>query len=180
MIRLFVALAIPDATARALANLAEGIPGARWSSTEQLHLTLRFAGEIDEAAAGDFDEALANLTAPAVDVTLAGVGAFGEARSLNAVWAGVEANPDLTRLHRACETAARRSGLKPERRRWVPHVTLAYLRGASEAKVAAWIQHFNLLRLPPFRADRFHLYSSWLGQGGSAYRIERTYPLGGA
>ena len=57
-------------------------------------------------------------------------------------------------------------------------LALAYLKRPPVAEVAAWIQGHNLLRSPPFRVDRFGLYSSWRTHEGSAYRLEAEYPLG--
>ncbi|HLZ84108.1 MAG TPA: RNA 2',3'-cyclic phosphodiesterase [Caulobacteraceae bacterium] len=177
MIRLFVGLAVPEAAAEMLAPLAGGVPGARWSPPESLHITLRFAGEIAESVAEDLDSALSAVTVPAFDVTLAGVGAFGDPLAPHAIWAGVEASEILIRLRRRCETAARRAGLKPDTRSWKPHVTLAYLGATEPARVAAWTSAHSLLRVPPFRADAFGLYSSWRSRTGSVYRLERRYPL---
>lgn len=177
MIRLFAALAIPDIAAQALRPLAEGVPGARWSRPENLHLTLRFAGPIDEAQADDLDLELAAVSCAPFDLTLTGVGAFGTGDGLRAIWVGVESSEGLTQLQRRCEGAARRASLKPDRRAWTPHVTLAYLRDADPARIAAWTQRHNLLRLAPFRVDRFGLYSSWPTREGSTYRLERTYDL---
>ena len=69
--------------------------------------------------------------------------------------------------------------LKPESRLYTPHVTLAYLKRASAPEVGAWIQTHNLLHSPAFTVDRFGLYSSWQTSEGSAYRLEREYPLAG-
>ena len=112
-----------------------------------------------------------------LELSLAGVGAFGEGADIHAVWAGVEENEGLKRLARACEIAARRAGLKAETRAYKPHVTLAYLRRPDPAEVAAWIQANNLLRTEPFRITSFGLYSSWRSDQGSWYRLEREYPL---
>jgi 2'-5' RNA ligase len=153
------------------------MPGARWSPPENLHITLRFAGEIAESLAEDLDSALSAVNVQAFEITLAGVGAFGEHLAPHTLWAGVEANDVLIRLRGRCETAARRAGLKPDTRAWKPHVTLAYLRGADPGRVATWTSANNLLRLAPFRADAFGLYSSWRSRDGSVYRLERRYPL---
>jgi RNA 2',3'-cyclic 3'-phosphodiesterase len=177
VIRLFVGLRVPPAAAEAIAPVAGGVPGARWSPRENLHITLRFAGEIAESLAEDLDSALAAVTCPAFEVTLAGVGAFGDPLAPHTLWAGVEAGELLTRLRGRCETAARRAGLKPDTRTWKPHVTLAYLSGAEPVRVAAWRSANNLLRVAPFRADAFGLYSSWRSRSGSVYRLERRYPL---
>ena len=177
MIRLFVALDLPDEAAEDLGPLQRGMPGARWSSRDKLHITLRFAGEIPEALADDLDSALSAVVLPPFPVTLAGAGSFGDARGVNAIWAGVEASPALTRLRGRCESAARGAGLAPDTRSWKPHVTLAYLNDAEPGRVAAWIQAHTLTRLAPFEARSFGLYSSRLSGEGSIYRLERSYPL---
>ncbi len=179
MIRLFAAIAVPYEAAVSLAAVAGGVPGARWSPAENLHITLRFVGEISETLAEDLDSALGTVSTPPFEVTLAGVGSFGDHAGVTAVWAGVEASELLTRLRGRCESAARRAGLPPDARAWKPHVTLAYLSGAEPARVAAWTRAHSLLRLPPFRVDRFGLYSSRLGRGGSVYTLERSYGLRG-
>jgi 2'-5' RNA ligase len=182
MIRLFAALAIPFEVAEALARRQQGLPGARWSRLEDLHVTLRYFGEVDEARAADLDAALAAVAMESFEVELAGVGAFGAADRVRAVWAGVPESEPLRRLAAKCESVARRCGLKAEARAFRPHVTLAYLKRAPEPRVAAWVQGHNLLRSPPWRARAFHLYSSWRpAEGaraeGGRYEIERTYPL---
>jgi len=177
MIRLFAAIAIPAEIADGLVRRQQGLPGARWRPTEAFHITLRFAGEIDERVADDLDVELAAISGEALTLTLEGVGSFQDGADIQAVWAGVGENPALRRLARRCESAARRAGLAPDKRRWLPHVTLAYLRGADPARVAAWIQGHNLLKSPAFEVDSFGLYSSWLGDEGARYRLERTYPL---
>ncbi len=177
MIRLFAALAIPPEIGRGLMTRQTGIEGARWRPLEALHVTLRFFGEVREDVARDLDSALMEVRGRPFEIVLEGAGAFGEGADLNAVWAGVAEDAELRRLAEACETAARRAGLKPEKRRYRPHVTLAYLRRPDPAEVGAWVQANNLLRSPPIEVDRFGLYSSTLGGEGSHYRLEAEYPL---
>ncbi|MGH6987256.1 MAG: RNA 2',3'-cyclic phosphodiesterase [Caulobacteraceae bacterium] len=178
MIRLFAALAIPGDIGVALQRLQHGLPGARWRPREGLHLTIGFVGEVAETMADDFDAELAQIRSEPFEMSLAGVGCFGEAGSVSAVWAGARTNESLKALAASCERAARRAGLARERRLFRPHVTLAYLnRGAPEA-AARWIQSHNLFSSPPFIIERFGLYSSSLGRQGSTYRLERSYPLG--
>jgi 2'-5' RNA ligase len=178
MIRLFAAIAIPPEIGEGLVRRQQGLPGARWRPTDAFHITLRFAGEISEALADDLDAELNLIAGEALTLSLEGVGSFQDGEDIHAVWAGVAENPALHRLARRCETAARKAGLAPDRRAWKPHVTLAYLRRAEPARVAAWVAGHNLLKSPPFRITRFGLYASRLGHGGSVYRLEREYPLG--
>lgn len=177
MIRLFAAVAIPDDIAEALARRQTGLNGARWRTADQLHLTLRFFGEVREDVARDLDSELAALGGGPFPIMLQGAGAFGEGGDINAVWAGVADSEPLKRLAKGCESAARRSGLKPEGRNFRPHVTLAYLRRPEPDKVAAWIQANNLLKSPPIWVDRFGLYSSFLASDGAQYRLEAEYSL---
>ena len=67
--------------------------------------------------------------------------------------------------------------LAAETRAYRPHVTLAYLKRPQPDRVGAWVRNHNLLRSPPFRVDRFGLWSSWLSQEGSRYELEREYLL---
>lgn len=178
MIRLFAALAIPPDIGRSLQMRQSGVENARWRPLEALHVTLRFFGEVRQDVARDLDAELVRVDGRPFEIVLDGAGAFGEGADVRAVWVGVEANAGLSRLAEACETAARRAGLKPEKRRYHPHVTLAYTRRPNPAEVAAWVQSNNLLRSPPIPVDRFGLYSSTLGGEGSHYRLEAEYPLG--
>ena len=178
MIRLFAALAIPPEIAEGLERRQQGLSGARWRPEESLHITLRFFGETPEPVAVDLDAELASIAGRPFDLQLEAVGSFGEGREVRAVWAGVSESEPLRTLAGRCEAAARRAGLKPEARAYRPHVTLAYLKRADPARVAAWVQGNNLLKSPPFRIDRFGLYSSWLTNEGSRYDLEREYRLG--
>lgn len=178
MIRLFAAISIPPEIGQPLQTRQSGIDGARWRPLEALHVTLRFFGEIRQDIARDLDAELMGVGGRPFEMTLSGAGSFSDGQDVNAVWAGVAESPELRRLAEACEGAARRAGLKPEKRNYRPHVTLAYLRRPDPAEVGAWIQANNLLKSPPIAVDRFGLYSSTLGREGSHYRLEAEYPLG--
>jgi 2'-5' RNA ligase len=177
MIRLFAAVAVPGDIGEALARRQQGLPGARWRPPESLHITLRFVGDVAENRADDLDAELSVIGGGLFEIALAGVGSFGDGADIHAVWAGLEESEALRRLAARCETAARRAGLKAETRVWRPHVTLAYLNRPEPTRVAAWIQAHNLLKSPPFAVTAFALYSSWRSDAGSAYRLERAYPL---
>jgi 2'-5' RNA ligase len=177
MIRLFAAVPVPAEIAAALARRQQGLEGARWRTVEQMHITLRFFGEIREDRARDLDAELSSLGGGPFEIVLEGAGAFGEGADIHAIWAGVAESAPLKRLAKACETAARRAGLKPETRNFRPHVTLAYLKRAEPDRVAAWIQANNLLKSPPIFVDRVGLYSSFLAAEGAQYRLEAEYAL---
>jgi 2'-5' RNA ligase len=178
MIRLLAAVPVPEELGLALARRQAGVAAASWRPLKALHVTLRFYGEVREDLARDLDAELCRGGGEPFDLILQGVGAFGEGEEIHAIWAGVAESPPLRRLAQRCERAARRAGLKPERRAYRPHVTLAYTRRPDPIEAARWIQAHNLLKSPPFRVERFGLYSSWRTGEGSAYRQEADYPLG--
>ncbi|MFQ5773698.1 MAG: RNA 2',3'-cyclic phosphodiesterase [Kiloniellaceae bacterium] len=175
--RLFVAIPLPEDLRARLARLEEGLPGARWVAPENLHLTLRFIGEVDGRQAGDIDAALSQVRAERFAVTLAGVDRFGSGGKARTLWVGVEANPDLVRLHAKIEQALQRAGLAPERRKFKPHVTLARFNGNPGGRLYAYLSRNALLRSEPFVAEEFVLYSSFLSQAGAIHSPEAVYPL---
>jgi 2'-5' RNA ligase len=176
MIRLFVALPLPDTIAEGLLAMQSGVPGARWSTREQLHLTLRFIGEVDGRDADAIDETLASVSAPRFTVELKGVGAFG-GKNPRALWAGVAPNDSLIHLQRKMESAIQRLGFPAEERKYTPHVTLARLRATPAARTMDYISDHALYASGPFAADRFILYSSKMTPHGSIYVAEREYAL---
>ena len=177
--RLFVALDLPWELRQLLSLMAGGgIPGARWVSPENYHLTLRFIGETQAPKAEDIDLALSAIRAREFSLTLAGVGSFAKGGRVNSLWVGVERNPVLDHLRTKIETALQRVGVDPERRRFTPHVTLARLDNAVEAKLAAFVQAQNLFRAEPVAVGHFTLFSSQLGKEQSVYTAEVEYALG--
>lgn len=177
-LRLFVAIPIPEDIAERLLTLEADVPGASWRLAEHYHLTLRFLGEIDEAQARDVDDELGRIVAAPFELALAGAGSFG-GKEPSALWAGVDAPPDLARLAASCESAVRRAGLAPEPRKYKPHVTLAYCHGTLDIDVANFLQDAAAFRTDPFWVDHFCMYSSRATRAGSHYVEEAVYPLTG-
>ena len=176
MMRLFVALKLPDSVAESLVLLQGGVPGARWSTRQQLHLTLRFIGEVDGRDAAAIDDALATIRNPRFTLELKGVGEFG-GRNPRALWVGVRDDAPVVHLQRKVESAVQRVGLSPEERKFSPHVTLARLKGSPRERIITFLSTYALYASAPFEVGSFILYSSTLTPNGSLYRPEREYPL---
>ena len=175
-LRLFLAIPLPEGIAERLLALEADVPGASWRTAEHFHLTLRFIGEVDEPTARDIDLELGRIVAAPFEISLSGAGSFG-GREPTALWAGVDAPPDLQRLAASCETAIRNAGLPPEHRKYKPHVTLAYLHDTFDTEVAHFLQDTAGFRTEPFWVDHFCMYSSHATRAGSHYREEAVYPL---
>ena len=178
--RLFVGLDLPQALKQRLSLLAGGLPGARWVPAENYHITLRFIGEVPAHRAEEIDLALAALRGRAFVLQLAGLGTFTKSGRVTAVWAAAERSAALDHLAAKIETALQRAGLEPERRRFVPHVTLARLEGVGEARLAAYVQAHNLFRSDPVEMTHFTLFSSQLGKEQAVYTPEVEYRLASA
>ncbi|WDI30485.1 RNA 2',3'-cyclic phosphodiesterase [Hyphococcus flavus] len=176
MHRLFVAIEIPEIVADALTVLQSGVDGARWRPTENFHLTLAFIGEADRHGFSNAVDALSTIDAPAFDLRLKGVGFFGD-KQPRSLWAGIEPCPALDHLQAKTEQALRRAGCNIEKRKFKPHVTLAYLRGVSQDTAMVYASQHGLFSCGPFPVEAFHLYSSQLGGGASVYNIEASYAL---
>jgi 2'-5' RNA ligase len=89
MIRLFTALEIPDEVAACLAPAQSGLPGARWVARENLHITLRFIGPVDERMADEVDDALMQMKAKPFTLQVTHLGSFGDSHKARSVWAGL-------------------------------------------------------------------------------------------
>jgi len=178
MIRLFVALDFPEDVRQRLAALGGGVPGARWTEADNLHLTLRFIGEVPGDQAAEIDQALAEVTAPAFDLVLDGVGVYGSGRNARVLWAGVERSDALSHLQSKVESALVRCGLPAEERKFSPHITLARLKDAPKDRVGRFIEERGLFRAGPIRMDHFTLYRSHLGKGAAVYEALGEYGLG--
>ena len=176
--RLFVALALPDAVAQGLMLIRGGVPGARWLQRDQLHLTLRFIGEVDGRDARMLDDALAAIRAPSFPLQFHGVGQFGN-KQPHMLWAGTRRNAALEHLQRKVDNAIRRVGQPQDAHKFTPHVTLARLKNAEPGKVLEWLTHNALFTSAEFPVEAFCLYSSKLTSDGSIYRVEQDYPLKG-
>lgn len=178
MIRLFVAIELPDDLKERLGAMCSGVPGAKWVKPENLHLTLRFIGEVSEGRIGDIDAALAAVRSPAFDLTLADTGHFSSRRTARVLWVGVEKNEVLMQLQGRVEAACVGAGLEPEGRKYAAHITLARLNKSPPSKVQAFLAANAMFKAPPFPVTEFILFSSFLGRNGAIHREEAVYRLG--
>lgn len=160
----------------ALLSATGGVERARRQDDGQLHLTLRFVGEVDRHVAADLVAALDEVTGPGFDLRVHGVGHFEKKGKPTALWAAFAPCPALETLERRIERAARAAGLHPETRNFVPHVTLARLGGQSVG-AGAWLGQHGDLTAPRWQVDAFRLYESRMGRGGSAYTSIAQWPL---
>ena len=173
--RLFIALRPPEAVCEALLDTMEGVPGARWQDADNLHITLRFIGEVDRHQHADIVCALESVPFRPFDLRLKGVGHFEGKKRPKAIWAQVEPSKMLLDLQHSVEMACRRAGLPAETRKFVPHVTLARLNSGS-GHIGDWLSRNGELSLGPWRVDEFALSESNLTPQGPIYEDIERFP----
>lgn len=176
MHRLFVAIRPPETVRELLLEAMDDPAAFRWQDEEQLHLTLRFIGEVDRPLAEDIAVALGTIRARRFFIQVKGVGRF-EQRSSGTVWAGVEPKKPLAALAAKIERICQQAGLEPERRAFHPHITLTRWKGRRTREVAAYLERERSLASEPFEVDQFILFESRLSKHGPHYEEAASYPL---
>ncbi len=177
MKRIFLALRLDDLTRALLSGLGAQVPGARPVSEDQVHLTLRFIGDVDGATFRDIRAGLGELPAPPVILSISGVGHFPPRGRPRILWAGVKPSAELAGLRNKVNNILRNCGISPEERKYHPHITLARLKNTSPHRVARFLSQNSTLSTPPCTVNQLTLFSSTLSPKGAVHTIEDEYPL---
>jgi len=177
MYRLFVAIDLPLSERAKLAGMFFGIPGARWVPEDQLHLTLRFIGEVDGGVFRDIKETLADIKVAPFTMQLKGFGCFPPRKQPHVLWVGVDKNDQLMHLRNRVEAAVVKAGIPPEQRKFSPHITLARLKDTPLSKLTNFLSGNGLFASEPFTVNEFVLYSSVLSPKGAIHQVEAEYVL---
>ena len=176
MHRLFVAIRPPEPIRDLLIDAMDDSADFRWQDDGQLHLTLRFIGEVERPIANDLADALGRIGAHPFELRIAGVGRFQQ-RNSGALWVGVEPKAPVAALAAKIERVCQSTGLEPERRAFHPHITLARWKGRRTSEVQAYVERVAGLSSEPFAVDEFTLFESRLSRHGAHYEEIAVYPL---
>jgi len=175
--RLFIAIELPEDVKRILGRMCSDIPGARWVAPEQLHLTLSFLGELDEAAMKRLDGELAGIQAPGFDLHFAGTGCFPNRRQPRVLWVGLEPEPLLNSLAALVRKAVLACDIPQEDRPFSAHITLARLKFPASHEVAAFLDQSQKQKLPTVSVREFVLFQSRLTPDGAIHTPIRSFQL---
>jgi 2'-5' RNA ligase len=178
-VRAFFGLPAPESQrvelARFVAACAEISPDFRWTPTENLHLTIRFVGNVQRAVVEAVADALERRALAAFDMELGEVGTFGRSRAARVVWLGLRAGGEAAgALAAAVEEECVEVGIAAESRPYQAHLTLARARARGGATLPE-LPHIP--RVKPWRVDQLILYSSRLTRAGAVYEPMRTLKL---
>ncbi len=176
MHRLFVAIRPPEDVRDLLIDTMDDSPALRWVGDEQLHLTLRFIGEVERPTANDIAAALGRIRSPSFDLRIKGVGQFAR-RSGGALWAGIDPKSPVAALAAKVERTVQQTGMEPERRAFSPHITLARWNSRNAEAVEAFLRRHADLSSGRFGVTEFVLFESRLSRHGPHYEKVAAFPL---
>lgn len=177
MIRLFIALDLPQDIKNHLIGMGGSIPGSRPVPEDQLHLTLKFIGDTDTALLLDIKEALRTVQVPAFSFQLSGVGHFPPRGMPRVLWAGIRPNTETITLRNKIEKVLADIDIEREHRKFSPHVTLCRLKNSPLKRVTRFLSDNAFFDTPEFTITEFKLYSSILTQKGAVHTIQETFQL---
>ncbi len=171
--RLFIAIDIPDWSKQQLEQLQDPNLGVRWTTPDTMHLTLRFIGNVEEPGKQqELVDQLSSIQMPAFEMTIKDLGYFPPRKHPNIIWAGIEDNSRLTELQQKIEQACRTADFEPDRRSYIPHITIGRVKSASKKEVNSFINQHKRVRIEEIPVSEFILFESKLDSDGA-----RHFPL---
>jgi RNA 2',3'-cyclic 3'-phosphodiesterase len=186
MIRAFLAIELPEALRDGLAQvqgeLKRSRADVRWVTPGNIHLTLKFFGNVPDDEIGPLAQAAreaAAATAP-LQLKATGAGAFPNPNAPRVVWLGLGGDlVPLTQLFYRLEKAFATLGYPPEGRAFNPHLTLGRVKSpANRERLAKMLAKMPPVDWPPFEVKELILFQSVLSPQGSKYTPLKVIPLG--
>jgi len=189
LLRTFIAVEIPPHVQKKIQQETEplrkaiGAPLVRWVSVQNIHLTLKFLGDVSSASVDILSQMLRTEadSYPAFDMQISGVGSFPSLRRPRVLFIGIQAPAELEALYRGIESASARLGYESESRDFSPHLTLGRVKQDASALDQQRIRHVleetKIDSLGTARVNSVHLYKSDLKPTGSVYTQIFSAPL---
>lgn len=180
-LRVFIAVEIPSSIRQAIHEQTEPLRAAlgtdlvRWVPIENMHLTLKFIGDVSPANVDTLAQMLTAETQTCAPFSFAvsGLASFPSPRRARVIWIGIHAPAALTSLQRSLESAAARLGYEEEPRPFSPHLTLGRVRqpiGANDQqKVRAALEISQVGALGTVEVTAIRLFKSDLNPSGAEY-----------
>lgn len=176
MSRLFFGLEIPVDIKQRLLKVIAPVPGAKWQSLEQLHITLLFLGDVEQGRVAELCDAVRDIPVEAFELEATGLGCFGQPRSPRNLWAGVQPPEHVRLLHEALKASLAGLRYTPENRPFRPHITLARFR-KQRGSVEELLASHSDSAFGYFAVSDIVLFESNQGPSGSVYTVVERFPL---
>ena len=188
LLRAFIAVEIPLSIRQAVCNATSALQRnigslVRWVPMENMHLTLKFLGDISPSNVEMLNQMLRAESDlfPCFDLHVSGLGAFPSLKRPRVIYVGIQAPAALEALQRGIESASRRLGYESEERGFSPHLTIGRVRqnitSAEQQTIRRALEEIKVDALGTARVDSVHLYKSDLKPTGSVYTRLYSAPL---
>lgn len=176
MRRVFFGLEIPTEIKQRLLQVRTEVAGAKWQSTERMHLTVLFLGNLEEERLLAVHEVARNIALAAFELNIAGLGCFGQPHVPDYLWAAVQPETPVVSLHSALKNQVESLGLQTECRAYRPHLTLARFK-REPGSVAQLLNEYREAMFGSFQVNEFVLFETQPSAAGSVYTVLERYPL---
>jgi len=189
MSRIFIAIKLPDEVIRKITAVSQYFqtqlpPEAlKWVETENLHLTLKFLGDIPEGSLANIEQILTQTVAgqKPFEISVESLGMYPHASQPRVIWLGVQGTKPIIRLHTELEKALEGINLEKENRPFNPHLTLARVRQRTSREashqIGQTLSEFKVGSLGGFEVRQIYLIESQLTPQGPIYTTRFTAPL---
>lgn len=176
MPRIFFGLELPSEIKERLLKVRAKVPGAKWQSAEQLHITLLFLGRVEENRLEAVVGSACDIRPTAFELEVSGLGCFGQSRRPRNLWAGVQPEAPVAAIHEALGQQMENLGFEAERRSFLPHITLARFK-RQPGSVEGLLAEQGASVFGQFEVTEFALFDSRPGPAGSVYRVIDRFPM---
>jgi RNA 2',3'-cyclic 3'-phosphodiesterase len=189
LLRTFIAVEIPPHVQKKIQQETEplrkelGLSLIRWVPTQNIHITLKFLGDVSPASVDHVTQILRTEadSCPAFDIHIGGLGSFPSLRRPRVLFIGIQAPAEFEALYRGIESACARLGYESEQRSFSPHLTIGRIRQDASAtdqqKIRRALEGITIDALGTARVNSVHLYKSDLKPTGSVYTQIFSAPL---
>ncbi|SDU26318.1 RNA 2',3'-cyclic phosphodiesterase [Halopseudomonas salegens] len=170
--RLFIGLELPGSLQRLLARLTTDLPGARWHLPQDLHITVRFLGQLDPVRQQDIHQLLKQSAITPFSLQVSGIGHFDQ----RILWAGLAPSPSLQAMKQQLDQSLQALNLPAEMHDYHPHITLARIRAGHQSSLNDFVEAHHELALPAWGVTHVSLFES-RNNGQGRYHVLGRYPL---
>ncbi len=184
-IRTFIAIELPDNIIDAIGNMQKKIGRyglkMRWIRPENIHITLKFLGDIDPEMIQSIESCLKKTGKENNPIQLLsrGIGVFPGLKRPRVLWAGIDGDTDiLKKLQQSLDDLLSTIGIAKEKRPFKGHLTIGRFKGQADSKkLISVIKTFSTFETDPFFAEALTLYQSNLKPSGAVYSKLAVIPL---
>jgi len=177
--REFIAIKIPESVSEYLASLCDdSLSNTRWIAKENLHLTMRFLGNVEDEDEDGLRRVLRSVAVSSFTLEIGNIGTFPSKGAPKVIWVGLgTGHPLLFQLRQQIDDAVIGAGIECEMRDFIPHITIGRCATCSREAIKALSSNTKVKNGPVFSVQEFSLYESRRGPDKSRYIEIESYPL---